>query len=128
MTDTGETTTAPPVERVQRLQRRYRWSLGGLIAALACVAVVGVIIGLTLLTLLDSAHKDECTNRLLADYAASTARALAAPPAPNGERQAAVIDIGRSAARLSRSGEICERGVPKPMVPTPVPTTQGASQ
>lgn len=91
-----------------------------------------VVIGLTFLLVVAAAglfieHLDRidastqqaaCSDRLTADILAAAGRALAAPPAPNAARDAAVRDIIVTARRLTHSSAICEKGTPAPYAPS----------
>lgn len=65
-----------------------------------------------------SAQRSACSDRLTADILAAAGRALAAPPAPNAARDAAVRDIIVTARRLTHSSAICEKGTPAPYAPS----------
>lgn len=65
-----------------------------------------------------SAQRSACSDRLTADILATAGRALAAPPAPNAARDAAVRDIIVTARRLTHSSAICEKGTPAPYAPS----------
>lgn len=65
-----------------------------------------------------SAQRSACSDRLTADILAAAGRALAAPPAPNAARDAAVRDIIVTACRLTHSSAICEKGTPAPYAPS----------
>lgn len=65
-----------------------------------------------------SAQRSACLDRLTADILAAAGRALAAPPAPNAARDAAVRDIIVTARRLTHSSAICEKGTPAPYAPS----------
>jgi hypothetical protein len=110
---------------------RFKIAIGVLLVAAFFIAAVSI----NLLTRIDStsrrnadaaklalltAKTNSCSNRLIADFAAAAGRALAAPPAPNPAREAAVADILRAADRLTNSVKTCKDGVPAPMTPTPV--------
>lgn len=108
-----------PEERIRRGEHRFRLAISGLISLAVVVIVVGIIMIAVLLDLRDQATQDACSNRLTSDAFAAAGRALAAPPAPNARRDAAVNDIIRASDRLAESDRICARGVPAPMIPTP---------
>lgn len=112
-----------PEERLGRAERRFRLSMVGLAVLVGALVIFGVITMGVLLDLRDSATQTSCSNRLTSDAFAAAGRALAAPPAPNPAREAAVGDLIRASDRLAHSDRICARGVPAPMTPTPVPTT-----
>ena len=65
-----------------------------------------------------SVQRSACSDRLTADILAAAGRALAAPPAPNAARDAAVRDIIVTARRLTHSSAICEKGTPAPYAPS----------
>jgi len=65
-----------------------------------------------------SEQRSACSDRLTADILAAAGRALAAPPAPNAARDAAVRDIIVTARRLTHSSAICEKGTPAPYAPS----------
>ena len=65
-----------------------------------------------------SAQRSACSDRLTADILAAAGRALAAPPAPNAARDAAVRDIIVTARRLTHSSTICAKGTPAPYAPS----------
>lgn len=67
-------------------------------------------------------HQDSCVASLTADYFVAVQRALAAPPAPNPEREAAVKDLGVTAERIRHRVPICEDGKPDDYQPTPATT------
>ena len=91
-----------------------------------------VVIGLTFLLVVAAAglfierldridasdQRSACSDRLTADILAAAGRALAAPPAPNAARDAAVRDIIVTARRLTHSSAICEKGTPAPYAPS----------
>lgn len=70
----------------------------------------------------EQAQIDRCANSLTADYFVAIQRALAAPPAPNPERDAAVKDLGATAERIRRRVQICEDGHADKFKPTPATT------
>lgn len=126
--------TDPHVDHVERgvprAQQRRTRVVGALVASLAAILIGALVVaGLALgelSGLRGDALKSACSDRLVADFAAATGRALAAPPARNAARTASVKDILRSADRLARSDRVCAHGVPAPLVPTPVSTTRGS--
>lgn len=122
-----------------RLAKAIEWEnkikVFGIVAifVLVIVMLVGGAIAVTrthdkLDDLSHQADHSECSDRLVADALAAAGRALAAPPAPNPAREAAVFDIIRAADRLSRSDAICAHGVPAPLTPTPVAQNASTSR
>lgn len=68
-----------------------------------------------------SRKEDACVASLTADYFVAIKRALAAPPAPNAERAAAIVDLDRTAERIRDRVHQCGDGVPDDYTPSSVP-------
>lgn len=139
-------TLATPEERLERAEvrlARYR-TLGRRVligVAIGVVVIVLTLVGfgvwaagqidhlqtsndrlqVSVLTLEAGDVRDRCNAVLQGDYLVAIARALAAPPAPNSERLAAVTDIKNAAARIRDADKVCANGVPAPLTPSPAP-------
>jgi hypothetical protein len=64
---------------------------------------------------------DSCVASLTADYFVAIKRALAAPPAPNPERGAAIEDLNVTAERIRHRVPICSDGKPDSYKPAGAP-------
>lgn len=99
--------------------------ISAFLAVLFVIAAVGAVVVAVRVTAIEhSTIRSACSDRLTADVLAAAGRALAAPPAPNPAREAAVRDIIRAADRLTHSDAVCAHGVPAPLVPTPAQEAQ----
>lgn len=97
------------------IARRYRLAYFA-IAVVFVVFVSAAVLTFSRLGKIESnAERSACSDRLTADVLAAAGRALAAPPAPNPARDAAVADIVRASDRLTHSDAVCAHGVPKPL-------------
>lgn len=102
------------------LERANAVKIAGI--CLTVILVVVLLIGQAVLaarvaTINDQGVRAACSDRLTADVLAAAGRALAAPPAPNPARDAAVVDIVRAADRLTHAETVCAHGVPAPLSP-----------
>lgn len=85
----------------------------------AVLAILALVVGVIEIvdTTNDASASEECRDVLAAEWREAVAAALDAPPAPNFQREAAIIDMRRTSERGQRAVELCADGNVKPYKP-----------